>query len=464
MRVLIAHASIGSGHKAAASAIHEALASSHPEWEVAVIDTVETSEVNIDGETHSVEPSKKARESKTKFLHMREVMPRITDKVVDAGDHDWSVKRTMRDGMKVSRDTVIDSAGRITRKLQRATGVVKPGVYYLKSFAELLEKVRFDLLISTHFYSAHALAMLKDDEEKEESVRDTLSFVVVTDYHAHKIWKCRHVNKYFLPSPQVDTEVFGWFPSQKEKKPPTVISGIPVSPKIGKVARIDKFELRKSLGLPHRHESKVVLATLSSENIADSKLAFSHVVAWAKKNPDHFVVLVAGRLARERLEKDEAGKKKLAKNKNVALDDAGREMARGLPNVLVVGFTSQMAEYMHASDIIVSKPGGLTVAESLAFGLAWMIVKPWLLDVERPNAAYLQDMEIAKLVDNVSQLDPALQTVVQVGVDKGKSSDWLVKAQASARSLGLPEAAMTVVRSAESALASSTVVVAAKVR
>ena len=36
-----------------------------------------------------------------------------------------------------------------------------------------------------------------------------------------------------------------------------------------------------------------------------------------------------------------------------------------------------MQEYMAAADIIVTKPGGLTTAESLASGLAMVIVNPY---------------------------------------------------------------------------------------
>jgi len=44
--------------------------------------------------------------------------------------------------------------------------------------------------------------------------------------------------------------------------------------------------------------------------------------------------------------------------------------------VKLVGFTKEMHNYLTAADVIVSKPGGLTTAESLATGTPMVIVNP----------------------------------------------------------------------------------------
>jgi len=42
----------------------------------------------------------------------------------------------------------------------------------------------------------------------------------------------------------------------------------------------------------------------------------------------------------------------------------------------VVGYTTEMDEYMAAADLLVGKPGGLTTSEALARGLPMVIVNP----------------------------------------------------------------------------------------
>jgi UDP-N-acetylglucosamine:LPS N-acetylglucosamine transferase len=42
----------------------------------------------------------------------------------------------------------------------------------------------------------------------------------------------------------------------------------------------------------------------------------------------------------------------------------------------VVGYTTEIDEYMAAADLLVGKPGGLASSEALARGLALVIVRP----------------------------------------------------------------------------------------
>lgn len=54
----------------------------------------------------------------------------------------------------------------------------------------------------------------------------------------------------------------------------------------------------------------------------------------------------------------------------------------------VVGFSQEMHRYMQAADVVVTKPGGLTVAESLASHVPIIIVNP-LAGQELCNSDYL---------------------------------------------------------------------------
>jgi processive 1,2-diacylglycerol beta-glucosyltransferase len=56
--------------------------------------------------------------------------------------------------------------------------------------------------------------------------------------------------------------------------------------------------------------------------------------------------------------------------------------------VHVLGYTERMREWMAAADLIVSKPGGLTVSEALASGVPLLVVDP-IPGQESRNSDYL---------------------------------------------------------------------------
>ena len=54
----------------------------------------------------------------------------------------------------------------------------------------------------------------------------------------------------------------------------------------------------------------------------------------------------------------------------------------------VFGFVDNVYDYMHASDVLLSKPGGLTSSEALAARIPMILVKP-LPGQEERNTRYL---------------------------------------------------------------------------
>jgi processive 1,2-diacylglycerol beta-glucosyltransferase len=59
--------------------------------------------------------------------------------------------------------------------------------------------------------------------------------------------------------------------------------------------------------------------------------------------------------------------------------------------IKVVGYTTEMDEYMAASDLLLGKPGGLTTAEALARGLILVIVDPIPGQEERNSDHFLEE-------------------------------------------------------------------------
>ena len=72
-------------------------------------------------------------------------------------------------------------------------------------------------------------------------------------------------------------------------------------------------------------------------------------------------------------------------------------------SVHVVGYTTEMDEYMSAADIMIGKPGGLTSSEVLAKQLPLIIVNP-LPGQEERNADYLLEQGAAWKCNNIPTL------------------------------------------------------------
>ena len=75
-------------------------------------------------------------------------------------------------------------------------------------------------------------------------------------------------------------------------------------------------------------------------------------------------------------------------------------------NIVVFEYTSQVPEFMSISDLVVTKPGGLTTTESLASELPMVIINP-IPGQEEENAKFLVENDIAiwiKKEDNVQEV------------------------------------------------------------
>jgi processive 1,2-diacylglycerol beta-glucosyltransferase len=76
--------------------------------------------------------------------------------------------------------------------------------------------------------------------------------------------------------------------------------------------------------------------------------------------------------------------------KNPTLERRLADSATGLTHpVKVVGFVSNVFDYMQAADVLVSKPGGLTSSEALAAELPFVMLRP-LPGQEERNTRYLE--------------------------------------------------------------------------
>jgi len=221
----------------------------------------------------------------------------------------------------------------------------------------MLNRHKPDLVISTHFLPAEIMSWLTCRKKFE-----TKNAVVVTDFDVHSMWLCHHYYRYFvaLDETWVHLTHLGFAPDR------VVVSGIPVDP-VFEIAK-DKTEMRRKYGLdpdlPTIYMSTGGFGVGPTEEIV---MALSHMQHEAQ------VLAMCGR------------------NEDLIhrLNAFGQNLdGRSKLKIHPVGFTSDVDEYMAASDMVLGKPGGLTTSEALCKGLAFCIVNP-IPGQEERNADHL---------------------------------------------------------------------------
>ncbi|HET7815212.1 MAG TPA: glycosyltransferase, partial [Candidatus Baltobacteraceae bacterium] len=106
--------------------------------------------------------------------------------------------------------------------------------------------------------------------------------------------------------------------------------------------------------------------------------------------------------------------------------------------VRVLRFVDNVYDYMHAADVLISKPGGLTTSEALAANLPLVLYKP-LPGQEERNTRYLIQRGAAERAK--TEEDLALKTGRLL-----REGDRLSKMRASMSGLAKPNAAEDIAR------------------
>ena len=84
----------------------------------------------------------------------------------------------------------------------------------------------------------------------------------------------------------------------------------------------------------------------------------------------------------------------LIAGKNEKLEREAREK---YPNIRVIGFTTDVAQYMQEAQLIITKPGGITTFEAIATRTPLYIVHPFL-EQEKGNARFIESNNIGRVI------------------------------------------------------------------
>jgi processive 1,2-diacylglycerol beta-glucosyltransferase len=264
-----------------------------------------------------------------------------------------------------------------------------------------LVRLRPKLIVNTHFLAAEIVALAR-----RRGVLNCPQGTVLTDFEAHRLWVQEPTERYYVATARAKE----YLVVCGARATAVQITGIPV--RAGFEARGEPRELRQQLGL--RSDVPVVLLLASAGGVRPSVEFLQQLL---NSSCDFQVVAVAGRLAQLREE--------LAALK----PPAGRA-------VRVLGFTEEMHRWMQAADLVVTKPGGLTVAEALTAHLPIVIVNP-LAGQEQCNSDYLLTHGAAVKVNKPELLGYEVEQLL-------KAPERLQAMRTAAAALSRPHAAQEI--------------------
>lgn len=239
-----------------------------------------------------------------------------------------------------------------------------------------IEKFKPDVIVCTHPFPLGIVNTIKQDLELKTPV-----IAVITDYTVHPFWVFENVNYYIIANEELKKGLLRFGVSEEKVK----VTGIPIDPQFAN--SVDKLSLIEKLGLSNK--SPILLVMGGGLGLGPLKKIVNSL---NNLNEDFQILVVVG------------------KNKNLQ-----KNLTELLPffkkPTKVYGFVKNIHEFMEVSDLIVSKPGGLTSSESLAKGVPMVIINP-IPGQEERNSEFLINAEVAVKVNEEAELPAVISKLL----------------------------------------------------
>ncbi len=264
-----------------------------------------------------------------------------------------------------------------------------------KSMQRLIDRYQPDIIICTHPFPCIAAAYLK----KLGKTSATLA-AVVTDFAIHKLWVYQQVDAYFVAHDEMRASLL----AEGILRERIHVTGIPI---IHTNLPFDRQTIIRHMGLDEKYP--IVLLMGGGLGLGGIQEALNHL---NQIQPVLQLVVVAG--------------------KNAALQHSlNKEAILSTHKVKVLGYAQNIQEWMACANLLVTKPGALTISEALTAGLPMLLYQP-IPGQEEENAAFINSKEAGIWIKKNCQLAKCIETLLD---HPDRLAFMKVKAQKIARPL-----------------------------
>jgi processive 1,2-diacylglycerol beta-glucosyltransferase len=262
---------------------------------------------------------------------------------------------------------------------------VKKGIDKLK---DLIHKLNFsklkslfdqfqpDVIICTQAYPCGMVAEFK------RAYRSKIPLIgVLTDYVPHSYWLYDNVDYYICPSEEIGLRLV------KKGVPSSKIQplGIPFDPDF--TMPVNKTRIFEKLSL--NPQVKTILIMGGGQGLGPIKPIIKSL---EKVKPDIQEIVVTGT------------NKKLYKTLKRSLKNYKKK-------ICLLGYANNINELMSISDLVITKPGGITTSEALSKRLPMLIIKP-IPGQETNNSEYLTQQKAAINITNPKTINLIVEDIL----------------------------------------------------
>lgn len=247
----------------------------------------------------------------------------------------------------------------------------------------LLREKKPDLIISTHPFGSQMCAYLK----RKSKINIKIA-TIMTDFAPHDQWLvgAEQTDYFFVANEKMKN----YIKNKGIDENKVYVTGIPISNKFLK--KHDRAKILASLGL--KDNKLNVLFFGGGEFGLGKTRTVSIFESFVKYDGDVQIIAIAG--------KNETMKEQF----NEIVQEYGKQ-----DNVKILGFTNQVPELMSISNVVVTKPGGLTTSESLASNLPMIVINP-IPGQEEENAEFLENKGIAVWIRKSANVDEIVENLL----------------------------------------------------
>jgi processive 1,2-diacylglycerol beta-glucosyltransferase len=235
-----------------------------------------------------------------------------------------------------------------------------------KKLERLVIQYMPDAIICTHVFAAQILTRIKAFKG--------LSIGIITDFTIHPYWEDTNMDYYVTASELLTLQA-------NKKGIPTerlLPIGIPIQEKFTK--RLTKQQAREKLGIEDKKTVLIMSGSMGYGNL------YSHVRKMDELDFDFQIMSVCGRNKQAKKLIDKINTKR---------------------NIYNFGYVDNIDVMMDAADVLVTKPGGLTVSEALAKSVPMILLKP-IPGQEERNTEFLLNNGVAMKITKTTPIDVCL--------------------------------------------------------
>jgi len=231
---------------------------------------------------------------------------------------------------------------------------------YAALLAKQIDDGRYDAVVATHLYPAETLTYMR-----RHGMLNVPFYAVITDYACSPLWEETRPDLYFTPSEAVSA----LFAQKGVPNERLYASGIPV--KSASHEQTGKADAKRALGI----DDGARLAVVMGGSMGGGKMVSIVKDLLDRAPADTLVAALCGN--------------------NIALAKRLFRRFSGDGRLRIVGYTDSAVLWMRASDVLLTKPGGITSTEAAVAGVPLLLTAP-IPGCETQNAAYFQARGIAR--------------------------------------------------------------------